>query len=122
VNPFARTTAAAPLTPSALGSCCVNAGSGAARVLVGADAPPFVVCDCVVVGVVAGVLVVRCAVVPPVWEGAGVLSTVTVFVEEPQPPRSPTPSSPTASILAVLASGRINPWYSPPDPLLLENR
>jgi hypothetical protein len=103
----------------------VNAGSGAARVLVCADAPPFVlVWDCVVVGegVVADVLVVGCAVVPPVWEGAGVLSTVTVFVEEPQPPRSPTPSSPTASILAILASLLIAPWYSPHQALLLEGR
>jgi hypothetical protein len=102
----------------------VNAGSGAARVLVGADVPPFVlVCDCVVVGVVADVLVVGgCVVVPTVWEADGVLTTVTVFVEEPQPPRSPTPNSPTANIVVALASRLMAPWYSPHEPLLLGNR
>jgi hypothetical protein len=100
----------------------VNAGSGAARVLVCAEEPPFVlVGDCVVAGVVADRLdVFGCVVVPGVWAGAGALSTVTVFVEEPHPPRSPAPSSPVANIRLAIAPRLIAPWYSPHEPLLLD--
>lgn len=83
VKPLSRTIAAAALTPSTCDSCCVNAGSGAARVVV-EDVRLLVgvVCVCVV-----GVLVVFavsgrvCVAVDSVSGGAPAF--VTVLVPEP---------------------------------------
>ena len=98
MKPFARTTAVAPLSPSAAPSFCVKAGSGAAWVLVGACAPPFVVaCAGVVLcGVVAVevVSVVVGAFVPVVCVTVGVPATDTVLVAEPHPPSSAPPDTP----------------------------
>jgi hypothetical protein len=91
----------APLSPSALVPCPVNAGSVAARVVVGPEVPPLVVvcAGVVLVGVVAVVPVRARAVAPVVCAGAGVLATVTVFVAEPHPPSSAPADTPRTSVI-----------------------
>jgi uncharacterized integral membrane protein len=70
------------VAPSAWLSCCVNAGSGAVRVAVGAGVPADVL---VRAGVVAGFVVVGIVEVLAVWATAGAPAAETVFVCEPQP-------------------------------------
>ena len=83
VKPFSRTTAAAALSPSDFASCCVNAGSGAARVDV-VPVPVLVEVVGVGVGAVLVVFVDVCGfVVVDVCETGGTLDTVTVLVPEP---------------------------------------
>jgi hypothetical protein len=80
---------------------CVNAGSGAVRVVEGAALPPFSlgagVVDVVLV-VLAGVerVLVVGAVVAVLCSGSGVLATVTVFVPPPQPASSSARAIPSS--------------------------
>jgi hypothetical protein len=99
VKPFARTTDAAPVTPSAFDSVFVNAGSGAEWVLVGA--PLVLVGAAVVVGVLGVVegVVFGCVLVAVVETG-GTLETVTVLVPDPQAPSSTAPDTPSSAALA----------------------
>jgi hypothetical protein len=107
--------AVAPLRPSTLDSCFVNAGSGAERVVVGA-------CVLVCAGVVCVLVVVlgcEAVVAVVVCETGGVSAAVTVFVLEPH-----AASAVAASAVAAIAQSagesprklsirRMSPWYSP---------
>ena len=105
VKPFALRTASAPLSPSAVATVpvlvCVNAGSGAVRVVVGPEVPPFSLGAVVVlVGVLARVVVVSgcvVAVVVSVRCAGGALATETVFVAPPHPPSSTARVTPSSS-------------------------
>jgi hypothetical protein len=84
VKPFARTVADAALSPSVLLAFCVNAGSGAARVVVErVDVLVLVVCVGVVC-VLVFCVVVGCVCVAVDCVSGGALAFVTVFVPEPQ--------------------------------------
>jgi hypothetical protein len=77
----------------------VNAGSGAARVLVGAGVPPCVVVRAGVA--LAGVVDVEgVPAVPVVCDTDGALAAETVLVEEPHPPVSAATDTPITSTIA----------------------
>jgi hypothetical protein len=116
VYPRERTTAAAPLAPSAFDSCCVNAGSGAVRVVV--LLVLGVVCVCV--GVVCVLVVCVDGVVAVVCETGGALVTVTVFVEEPHAASSAIATSASEIETVLRMARRIAPSYSPPGRTLLD--
>jgi hypothetical protein len=116
VYPRERTTAAAPLAPSAFDSCCVNAGSGAVRVVV--LVVLGVVCVCVGVVCVLVVCVERVVAVV-VCETGGALVTVTVFVEEPHAASRAIATSASEIETVLSVARRIAPSYSPPGSTLL---
>jgi hypothetical protein len=117
VYPCARTAAAAALAPAALGSCFVNAGSGAERVvvvpvLVGLVVAPLddgvvPVAELVVFALGVGVVAVVC-------ETGGTLDAVTVFVPEPHAASSADAHTAIAATeRAFTRIRRIDPSYSP---------
>ncbi len=106
VKPFARTTASAALSPSAVAPVApvaapwVNAGAVAVRVVLGLEVPPFplgvvvvVFVEVVAVTVVLVVVLVCGAPVEVVPSGSGVLAS-TVFVPPPQPASSAASATP----------------------------
>ena len=122
VYPRERTSAAAPLTPSAFDSCCVKAGSGAVRVVV---VPPLVGVPVVCVGVDCVPVVCVCVCV----EGAvvacdtgGAFETVTVFVDDPHAASNVVAASASISASPFEAERLIAQSYSPPGHALLARR
>ena len=130
VKPFALRTASAPLSPSAVATVpvpvCVNAGSGAVRVVVGPEVPPFSLgAGVVLFGVLARVVVVvGCVVVVFVPCAGGALAMDTVFVPPPQPASSATKATPRPSVsverkLRLIALMIFAAGHAPPHPTFL---
>ena len=97
----------------------MNAGSGAARVVVDGVVPALLV-DVVCAGVVAVLVVFAAVAVDAVCVDGGALDAVTVFVDEPHAASSAAAHAHSAAVeIARVAVRFIVPWYSPPELALL---